>query len=108
MSTKPPSETKLENDIAEARERLSRTIDELTVRAAPKNVAARQAESAKVGFTNATRTPSGDLRTDRLVIAAAVVAGIVVLSVLRSRRKDRKQQRRMERTWERQRENRSW
>lgn len=108
MSTNPPSETKLENDIAEARARLSRTIDELTDRAAPKNVAARQAESAKASFQSATRTPSGDLRTDRVAIAAAVVVGLVVLGVLRSRRKDRKQQRRMERTWERQRENRSW
>lgn len=100
MSTKPPSEKKLENDIAEARERLARTIDELTVRAAPKNVAARQAESAKQSFYSATRTPEGDLRMERVAVAVAVVGAMVLVKVLNARRRERK--------WARQRDRRSW
>lgn len=100
MSNHTPSESTLEHDIADTRDRLARTIDELTVRAAPKNVAARQAESAKRGFYQATRTPNGDLRMDRVAMAAAALVGVVVLKALSSRRKAR--------SWERQREKRSW
>ena len=62
MSNDNPSMTKLENDIVTTRDRLAQTIDELTVRAAPKNVVARQKEQAKASFTAATRTESGELR----------------------------------------------
>ena len=91
--------TKLENDIITTRDRLAQTIDELTVRAAPKNVVARQKEQAKASLTQATRTESGELRMDRVAIAAAAVAGIVVLKMIASSRKHKK--------WERQRAKRS-
>lgn len=100
MSNDNPSMTKLENDIVTTRDRLARTIDELSVRAAPKNVVARQKEQAKATFTNATRTESGELRMDRVAIAAATVVGLIVLKVISSNRKHKK--------WERQRANRSW
>ncbi len=95
--------TKLENDIVTSRDRLAQTIDELTDRAAPKNVFARQKEQAKVSFDSATRTESGELRMDRVAIAAAVVGGIVLLKLVTSRRSKKKFEK-----WERQREKRSW
>ncbi len=92
--------TKLENDIVTTRDRLAQTVDELTVRAAPKNVIARQKEAAKISFARATRTESGELRMDRVAIAAATVGAIVLLKVVASNRKKKK--------WARQRERRSW
>ena len=92
--------TKLENDIVTTRDRLARTIDDLTVRAAPKNVVDRQKAQAKASFTKATRTESGELRMDRVAIAAATVVGLIVLKVVASNRKQKK--------WERQRAKRSW
>ncbi|KRE37775.1 hypothetical protein ASG73_09045 [Janibacter sp. Soil728] len=100
MSNDNPSMTKLENDIVTTRDRLAQTIDELSVRAAPKNVIARQKEQAKVTFTKATRTESGELRMDRVAIAAAAVVGLVVLKIVSANRKQKK--------WERQRAKRSW
>ncbi|QNF95868.1 DUF3618 domain-containing protein [Janibacter sp. YB324] len=92
--------TKLENDIITTRDRLAQTIDELTVRAAPKNVVARQKAQAKAFFAQATRTESGELRMDRVAIAAAAVVGLVVLKAISTSRKHKK--------WERQRAKRSW
>lgn len=100
MSNDNPSMTRLENDIVTTRDRLAQTIDELSVRAAPKNVIARQKEQAKATFTNATRTDSGELRMDRVAIAAAAVVGLVVLKIVSANRKHKK--------WERQRAKRSW
>ena len=100
MSNDNPSMTKLENDIVTTRNRLAQTIDELSVRAAPKNVIARKKEQAKVSFTQATRTESGELRMDRVAIAAAAVVGLVVLKIVSANRKQKK--------WERQRAKRSW
>ena len=59
MSNENPSITKLENDIVTTRDRLAQTIDELSVRAAPKNVAARQKESLKASFDGAALLARG-------------------------------------------------
>ena len=100
MSNDNPSMTKLENDIVTTRDRLAQTIDELTERAAPKNVLERQKAQAKTSFDKATRTESGELRMDRVAIAAAAVVAIIVLKIISSNRKHKK--------WERQRAKRSW
>ncbi len=100
MSNENPSMTKLENDIVTTRDRLAQTIDELTVRAAPKNVIDRQKSQAKASFDKATRTESGELRMDRVAIAAAAVGAVIVLKIVSSQRKQKK--------WERQRAKRSW
>lgn len=89
MSNGTPRESSLEKDIAELRDRLAHTIDELTERTAPKNVVARQKAQARTSLHNATYTETGDLRMDRVAIAAAVVAGVVLLKVIASRRKNR-------------------
>lgn len=100
MSNDNPSMTKLENDIVTTRDRLAQTIDELTVRAAPKNVLERQKAQAKASFAKATRTESGELRMDRVAIAAAAVGAVIVLKIVSSSRENKK--------WERQRDKRSW
>ncbi len=83
-AAKSPRE--LEAEINAARQRLATTIDELAHRAKPKEIARRQAESAKVSFTKATRTESGDLRTERVAALAAAAVALIGLGVLRRRR----------------------
>lgn len=82
MSTIPA----LEADIAERRVRLARTLDELTAKATPSAIAKRQVQQAKARFADATTTPEGDLRVERVAAAVAVVAVIVALKLLRRRR----------------------
>jgi hypothetical protein len=77
----------LEADIAERRVRLARTLDELTAKATPSAIAKRQVQQAKARFADATTTPEGDLRVERVAAAVAVVAVIVALRVLRHRRR---------------------
>jgi hypothetical protein len=76
----------IEADIAAARERLAGTGDELHTRTAPHETARRQVESAKVKFTEATRTESGDLRTERVAALAAAAVALIGLGVVRRRR----------------------
>lgn len=76
----------LEADIAERRVRLARTLDELTAKATPSAIAKRQVQQAKARFADATTTPEGDLRVERVAAAVALVVVIVALRVLRRRR----------------------
>jgi RNA 3'-terminal phosphate cyclase len=71
----------IEAEIALTRARLASTIDELAVRAQPKEIARRQAESAKARFIEATHTPEGDLRVERVgaMAGSAVVLGLAIL-----------------------------
>ncbi|MDQ1288151.1 MAG: hypothetical protein QG622_1716 [Actinomycetota bacterium] len=76
----------LEEVIAERRASLAATIDELVVRAHPKEVARRSVADAKDRAWAFARTPGGELRTERLAAvagAAVVLVGLVV--VLRTR-----------------------
>lgn len=71
--------TSLENDIAQTRERLSATIDELVYRASPKTIAKREVDTVK-GFFVDENGP----RQDNIIKVAAGVGGFVlVLVVLR-------------------------
>ena len=76
----------IEADIAAARERLAGTVDELHTRTAPQEIARRQVESAKAKFTEATRTESGDLRTERIAALAAAAVALIGLGAIRRRR----------------------
>lgn len=76
----------LEADIAARRTRLARTLNELTAKATPSAIAKRQVDQAKARFADATTTPEGDLRVERVAAAVAVVAVIVAIKVLRRRR----------------------
>lgn len=84
--TETRSVEQIEADIAAARDRLAGTVDELHVRTAPKEIARRQAEAAKAKFTEATRTESGDLRTERIAALAAAAVALIGIGALRRRR----------------------
>jgi len=76
----------IEAEIAQTRAHLASTIDELAVRAQPREIARRQTESVKARLVDATHTPEGDLRVERVgAIAAAAAAVLVVLAVLHRR-----------------------
>ena len=87
-ATTPPTVSipALEADIAARRDRLARTIDELTQRVSPRNILQRQTDAAKARFADVAHTPEGDLRVERLAAIVAVVAlvgGVIVYRRLR-------------------------
>lgn len=84
--TAPKSVDEIEADIAAARSRLAGTVDELHTRTAPQEIARRQVETAKVKFTEATRTPTGELRTERIAALAAAAVALIGLGAVRRRR----------------------
>lgn len=86
-STSPDA---IEAEIAATRARLASTIDELAVRTQPREIARRQAESAKARFVETTHTPDGDLRAERIgamVAASAVLLGLAFLHLRHRRRR---------------------
>jgi hypothetical protein len=70
----------IEAEIAQRRAHLASTLDELTVRAQPREIVRRQKESAKAKLVGATHTPEGGLRVER--VAAIAAAGAVMIAVL--------------------------
>ncbi len=64
-------------EIAETRNRLAGTIDQLVYRTKPQTIVQRQIAATKAAFVN----PDGSLRTDRVLKAAGVAVGVVVLIV---------------------------
>ena len=82
--TKSPDQ--IEAEIAQTRAHLASTIDQLAIRAQPREIVRRQTESVKARVVESTHTPEGDLRVERVgAIAAAVAAVLVVLAVLHRR-----------------------
>ena len=79
------SPDEIEAEIVETRARLASTIDELAVRAQPREIARRQAESVKSRLIEATHTPDGDLRVERVGAIAAGSAVLLGLAILRRR-----------------------
>jgi len=75
----------IEAEIAATRAHLASTIDELSVRAKPKEIARRQAASAKAKLVEATHTPEGDVRVERVGALAAVAAVLLALAILHRR-----------------------
>jgi hypothetical protein len=87
----PPalSPDQIEAQIAQTRAHLASTIDELAVRAQPGEIVRRQKESARAKLVEATHTPEGDLRVERLgAIAAAGAVVLIVLALLHRRHHD--------------------
>ena len=64
----------LEAEITARRDRLAKTIDELTQRVSPKSILHRQTEAAKARFADVATTPEGELRVERIAAVVAVVA----------------------------------
>ena len=76
-----PSLDAIEAEIAATRAHLAGTIDELAVRAQPKEIARRQVDSTKAKLFEATHTAEGDLRVERvgaIAAGAAVLLGLVL------------------------------
>lgn len=88
---KPRQSTEaIEAEIAATRARLASTIDELAVRAQPREIARRQAESARARVIDATHTPDGEVRVERvgaIAAGAAVLIGLAILHVRHHRRR---------------------
>ena len=78
---------RIERDIEAARARLEGTVNELAYRAQPQVIVQRQVQSLALRLNEATHTPDGALRVERIAaVAGAVVAFVVVVGLLRRRR----------------------
>jgi len=64
-------------EIAETRNRLAGTIDQLVYRIKPQTIVQRQIATTKAPFVNA----DGSLRTDRVLTATGIAVGVVALIV---------------------------
>jgi hypothetical protein len=85
--TRKPTAEEIEAEIAVTRAHLTSTVDELITRAQPKEIVRRQGESAKVAFLDATRTPDGELRSERVAaVLAALSALLITVGLIRRRR----------------------
>ena len=83
----PQSPAALEQAIQDRRDRLAATIDELTNRARPAEIARRSVAQAERKLRTLTHGPDGQLRTERLAAIGAAVAVVgTVMIVLRRRR----------------------
>ena len=69
----------LEAEIAETRERLAHTIDELLHRASPKTIVSREVSTIKGHFVDAR---TGEPRTDNILKVAGGVIGTIALFVV--------------------------
>jgi Protein of unknown function (DUF3618) len=81
----PDDPAALEKIIDDRRRHLAETVDELTVRAHPKEIARRSADDARrraIGFVTDER---GELRYERVAAATVAVVLLVVIAVVRRR-----------------------
>jgi Protein of unknown function (DUF3618) len=79
----------IEAEIEATRLRLAGTVDELSTRMQPKEIARRSAEDAKAKAWSATHTEDGRLRTERVAAvgaAAALFGALATLRLIRRRR----------------------
>lgn len=79
------SPAQIEADIEATRARLAGTVDELAVRMHPKEISRRSVQGAKTRMWQATHTPEGALRVERIAAVGAAVAALVTLMVWRKR-----------------------
>ncbi len=84
----PEDPAAIERVIDERRRRLAGTVDELVVRAHPKEIARRGAAGATQRARAAVLTPEGQPRPERL--AAVVAAFLVVLALFVTSRRRRR------------------
>jgi len=85
---RPSSPTAIELAIQERRAHLAATVDELTARTRPAEIARRTAAGGVRKARTLTHAPDGKLRTERLAaVGAAVVVVVGVFLVLRRRRR---------------------
>ena len=75
----------IEAQIEATRARLAGTVDELSGRLRPQEIARRGTIEAKARLRSATTTPDGQPRVERLAAAGAAVVALIVLVVWRRR-----------------------
>lgn len=76
------SVTQIEADLRASRARLANTIDQLAFRAQPKEIVRREKASARQKFMEATHTPSGELRVERIAAVLAAVSAVFIAAGL--------------------------
>lgn len=74
-----PTAKDIEADLTASRERLASTIDELAFRAQPKEIVRRSTEGAKLKVNELTRTPDGELATEKIGYAVGGVGAVSLL-----------------------------
>lgn len=72
------SQKEIEAELTATRERLARTVDQLTFRASPQEIKRRQVEALKLSANRAAFTETGEPRYDRLATGLAIVAGVAI------------------------------
>ena len=77
MSSADRTPDQIAAEIAETRNRLATTIDQLAYRAKPKTIVARKVETTKASFYNS----DGTLNRDKVTKVAGVIAAVVVAVV---------------------------
>ncbi len=77
MSSPARTPDEISAEIAETRNRLAGTIDQLVYRVKPKTIAQRQLESRKASFVDADGSP----RTDNILKVVGIAVGVVVAIV---------------------------
>ena len=83
----PADPAAIQAAIVERQQRLAVTIDELTHRVSPKELARRGAATAQARARAAVMTPTGDLRTERVGAIGAAVALVLALMIWSRRRR---------------------
>lgn len=76
---KPRSEKDIEADLSATRDRLARTVDQLTFRASPAELKRRQLEKLKAKGNEIAFDEKGELRLDRVASALGGVSGVALL-----------------------------
>jgi hypothetical protein len=69
-----PKLSSLEREIADTREHLATTIDQLLYRASPKTIASREVATVKAHYVD---VQTGQPRTDNILKTVAIVVGVV-------------------------------
>lgn len=75
----PRSEKDIEADLSATRDRLARTVDQLTFRASPAEVKRRQVEKLKAKTNEVAYDEEGKPRLDLLAVALGGVSGVALL-----------------------------
>jgi len=79
----PTDPAALEAAIEERQRRLASTVDELTQRLQPKEIARRAGDTAQRRAKEAVTAEDGSLRKERIAAVAAAVAAVVGLLLVR-------------------------
>lgn len=76
---KPRSEKEIEADLSATRDRLARTVDQLTFRASPAEVKRRQVDKLKTKTNEVAYDADGKPRMDLLATALGGLSGVALL-----------------------------